>query len=336
MSPEIVLAPVDDFDFASEEYRALFQRSRSSPFQHPDWLSPFYRILAPSHGAEPLIIVGRRLDTGALALVVPLVRRRTGEGVVIEYAFLGVTDYALPVIDPELTPADDDRLAQDFVQALGAFDRMEIAPVRRDELAAWRSLLPADCAPLGFGAHHLRAQSRLDITPKLARKIERLEEQGSLTLEVAGPESIPDAIAAARRFRLGRFRDDPMHSAAGFEFYVAVAARGQRSGLARTYRLSCGGDPVAVLFGLVHHRRFHYLVLGCDYPKYGRFSPGMIMFAKVMDHWFDGGGEIFDFTIGDEAFKIALGCERTPMHHVLQARHAAVRSEPAMAGSGDA
>ena len=127
-----------------------------------------------------------------------------------------------------------------------------------------------------------------------------------------------------------------MQSAAGFAFYTAVAACGQRSGLARTYRLMCGSEPVAVLFGLVHHRRFHYLVLGCDYSKFGRFSPGMIMFARAMDDWFENGGEVFDFTIGDEAFKAALGCKRTAMHRLSQLGNASARSEPALAGSVDA
>lgn len=325
---EIVLTAATEFDFASDEYRALFLKSHCSPFQHPDWLSPFYRTLARDHRVEPLIVVGRRVGTGALALVVPLVRRRTGGGIAIEYAFLGVTDYALPVIDPVIVPADDGRLARDFVRALGRFDRLDIAPVRQDDLAAWRLLLPFQPAALGFGAHHLRLQSPPALTPGLARKARRLAERGPLKLDIAPPDEIRQTMTAARQFRRGRFHNDPMRGGASFDFYVEVAMRDR---LARTYRLWCGDDLAAVLFGLVQQRRFHYLVLGCDYPAFGRFSPGMIMFAKAMEHWFEGGGGTFDFTIGDEAFKSALGCERTPMHRFLlvgankrrTARHAA-------------
>lgn len=331
--PEIDLVAVDRFDFASEEYRALFRRAHASPFQHPDWLSAFYRILAPAHHAEPLIVVGRQLDDGALALVVPLVRRRTDSGIVIEYAFLGVTDYALPVITPEVALARDDRLAPDFREALGPFDRLEIAPVREVDVAAWRLLLPMEPAAIGFSAHHLHAPSQ--VTPNLTRKVRRLQELGDLALVVAGAESASDAMTAARRFRQGRFYDDPLQSAAGFDFYASVAAAGQASGAARTFRLTCGGQTVAVLFGLAHRRRFHYLVLGCDYPSFGRFSPGMIMFARAMEEWFGNGGEVFDFTIGDEAFKSALGCTRTPMVRFLQSS-AAPRIAPALAEAGDA
>jgi CelD/BcsL family acetyltransferase involved in cellulose biosynthesis len=331
----IVLTAAASFDFASDEYRALFLRSHASAFQHPDWLSPFYRTLARAHAVEPVIVIGRRADTGALVLVVPLVRRWTGDGIAIEYAFLGVTDYALAVIDPALMPAEDRRLARDFLQALGRFDRLEIAPVRQDDLAAWWLLLAARPVALGFGAHHLRVRSSPARGRDLARKGRRLLERGPLQLEIAGPDSVRQMMVNARRFRQGRFRDDPMQSEAAFEFYVEVAARGQRSGLARSYQLRCGDDPVAVLFGLIHGRRFHYLVLGCDYPKFGRFSPGMIMFATAMDDWFAGGGEVFDFTIGDEPFKGALGCERTPMYRFSHVG-AKTRLAPELAECADA
>jgi CelD/BcsL family acetyltransferase involved in cellulose biosynthesis len=340
VTPEIGFTASADFDVASDEYQALFLRCGCSPFQHPDWLSPFYGTLARAHDAEPLIVVGRRIDSGALAVVVPLVRRRIGSGIAIEYAFLGVSDYAAPVIDraidPAIMPARDGSLARAFLQALGRFDRLEIAPVRQDDLGSWRMLLAVEPAALGFGAHHLQRPASPRRSAELARKARRLAEHGPLTLDVVGADSIREVMAAARRFRHGRFARDPMQSEASFEFYVEAALRGQGSGLARAYRLACGNDLVAVLFGLVQGRRFHYLVLGCDYPKYGRFSPGMIMFDRAMAHWFEGGGEIFDFTIGDEAFKAGLGCARTPMYRVLHDARADTRTSPDMVECADA
>ncbi|HEY3145287.1 MAG TPA: GNAT family N-acetyltransferase [Dongiaceae bacterium] len=315
MTPEIVFTADARFDFTSDEYRALFLGTRCSAFQHPDWLVPLYR-LAHAQRAEPLVVVGRRTGTMELAVVVPLLKRRTGNDVELEYAFLGVSDYARPVIDAAiLADADRGGLSKNFLRALGAFDRLDIAPVREDDLTVWTPLLACEPAALGFGAHHLHRQAAP--APDLERKTRRLAGQGTLALDVVGRDEIPDLMMAARRFRAGRFRNDPMQAESSFAFYAEVALRGQRSGLARLYRLSCGEDLVAVLFGLAHQGRFYYLVLGCDYPNYGRFSPGMIMFARVMDDWFGNGGAIFDFTIGDEAFKSALGCARTPMYRFL-------------------
>ncbi|MEZ5832950.1 MAG: GNAT family N-acetyltransferase [Dongiaceae bacterium] len=331
---KIDLTAVSEFDFASDAYWALFLRSRCSPFQHPDWLTPFYRILAPAYNARPLIVVGRHVGSGALKLVVPLIRRRIGGTVAIESAFLGVSDYAVPLIDTTIE-IEDGGLARDFLAALGAFDRLEITPVRRDDLEAWRPLLPGRPIALGFGAHHLRMASPPTVAPALARKMRRLAELGPLRLDLAVPESVRQVMSAAQRFRRGRFPNDPMQHDASFAFYVEVAMRGARSGLARTYMLSCGDRLVAVLFGVIHRRRFHYLVLGCDYASHRRFSPGMIMFAKTMKHWFDDGGDVYDFTIGDEPFKTALGCERTPMYG-LPRTGTIRRRAPAMAVGIDA
>jgi len=306
VTTDIIFTVAPDFDFTSDEYRALLLRARCSAFQHPDWLVPLYR-LAERQRVEPFVVVGRRAGTGELAVVVPLVRRRTGAGIAIGYAFLEVTDYACPVADP-LVAGDRGALSKRFLHALGSFDRLEIAPVREDDLAAWAPLLPSAPAALGFGAHHV--QRRVAPGAHLARKIRRLGKYGALRLDVVEPGDIPAVMMAARRFRHGRFRADPVQVDPSFDFYVDVA----RSGLARVYRLSCGNDLVAVLFGLMLRGRFYYLVLGCDYANYKRFSPGMIMFARAMEDWFDSGGEVFDFTIGDEAFKSALGCVRTPMY----------------------
>lgn len=45
----------------------------------------------------------------------------------------------------------------------------------------------------------------------------------------------------------------------------------------------------------------------------------MILFERAMDAWFAAGGEVFDFTIGDEPFKSALGCIRTPLFRLGRA-----------------
>ncbi len=309
------------FDFAAEEYRAFFARAKASPFQHPDWLAPFYRRLVRPPAIAPLVMVGRTA-AGGLALVVPLLRRMEAS-VGIEYASLGVTDYALPVVAPELVPRHVPDLHARFHAALGRHDAFRVAPVRAQDASLWQDLLGMAPEPLGFGAHDLMCdggydsnRSRIFAGGKAAaldRKIRRLAALGELRLVRLPGDEVGVALAAARRFRHGRFKDDPMQRDDFHDFYTEVAERGAGNGLARTYRLSCGGETVAVLFGLIDGERFCYLVLGCDYARFGKFSPGMILFDFAMRDWFADGGKVFDFTIGDEAFKTAFGCRRTAM-----------------------
>ena len=50
----------NSFDFRSEEYVELFERSAATSFQGPLWLDGLYRKLLPHNAARPLILVVRR------------------------------------------------------------------------------------------------------------------------------------------------------------------------------------------------------------------------------------------------------------------------------------
>ena len=136
-------------------------------------------------------------------------------------------------------------------------------------------------------------------------------------MELVEKKDIGDAFSALSAFRNDRFPGDPLQEDCGYRFYVDVASRGAGSGLARTYRLTQGGTTLAVLFGVIEQKRFCYLLLGCDYERYRKFSLGQLMFDRVMYDWAEQGGQIFDFTIGDEPFKKAVGCHRMPLSLVL-------------------
>lgn len=310
----IDLTVVRRFDFRSAEYRELLRASNATAFQHPDWLDPLYRLLAPAHGVEPHIVVGRDRASGRLQMILPLVHAGTS----VEYAFLGVTDYACPVIRPEALGTGGDASARLLAAMNGG--PVTIAPVRQEHVAEWRLLLGADPKPLAFSAHsmpvampdpngrarHFSARRRKD----LARKASRL---GRLELEVVHGGAIGDIFVQAQEFRRGRFENDPLQLDHGLQFYTEVATRGDLSGLSRTLRLTHDGRTVAMLFGLIDSSRFRYIILACDYARYSDFSPGLLIFDRAIAHWVQAGGDVFDFTIGDEPYKSELGCTSTSM-----------------------
>jgi len=312
----IALANEAGFDFGSAEYRAFFARFGRTPFQHPDWLEPFYRRLPEAAGRMPLILVGRQ--AGELCCVLPLLRSPEGE---VSFAFLGVTDYACPVLDPAVLGELSVQAA--LREAVGEH-RLNIGPIHEEHRDMWRALLGQDGAPMHYGAHAIavrqpvaawrRATYGHNMLAGLGRKGRRLAECGELRLaQVSGTEA-RQAMELAARFRVGRFPDDPLQVPQSAAFYGDVAA--SESGLARTFRLSLDGDVVALMFGLVHGERFHYVVLACNYPGYARYSPGLTILDMAIAAWAEEGGTVFDFTIGDEAFKAAFGCRRTPMYAI--------------------
>lgn len=323
-APRVIVEAVGEFDFASAEYRALLARSSATAFQHPGWLTPFYRHRVPAGQAEPLIITGRDAGDGRLMLMLALVRRRDEGKVLVEHAFGGVTDYACPVIARELqaSMAAGASLAASVAGVIGACDAIRIEPVRTEHCALWQGLLGLHVEPLGEGAHAITFDARDEwrgrmLSPRrrstLGRKARRLTDGGVVALDMVDARDMAGAFGELRAFRKGRFPGDPLQEESGFAFYLAVATQGAATGFTRTWRLVQGGTPVAVLFGLVDGGRFLYLLLGCDYERFPRYSPGAIMLDRVIAHWAGEGGAVFDMTIGDEPFKRSLGAERVPL-----------------------
>ena len=92
------------FDFRSEEYQSLHQRSQATAFQGPQWLDALYRHVAPALTAEPVIVTVRETSSGRLVLVLPLARCRRNAVTFMEFADFGLCDYLGAVHDPVDAP----------------------------------------------------------------------------------------------------------------------------------------------------------------------------------------------------------------------------------------
>lgn len=319
-TPDVTVGIEPDLDLAGHEFADLFARSSATAFQHPLWLSTFYERLAPARRADKLIVTIR--EHGRLVGLLPMIRRRLSGVLLVESADLGVSDYAAPVVDAGLTP--DASLPERIVAALAPFDWLRIRPVRAEHLDSWRSLVGGEALRLDFSAHatpltgsfpEWQAQA---LQPAFRRYLDRRKKRffrggaGALKLLEDG-EDILAAIAAIGALRSGRFEGDPIQQDFTRSFYACIAAEGAAAGLSRIYALSHGGEAVGYVFGLTHAGRFHYLLIGCDYERHGRHSPGLLLYDAIIEDWMSAGGSIYDFTIGDEPFKRDFGTKPTAM-----------------------
>jgi CelD/BcsL family acetyltransferase involved in cellulose biosynthesis len=310
------------FDLVAGEYAQLYHRSGATPFQHPLWLDRFYALLAPYREAEPLVVTVRDADNDELRLVLPLIRRQKTAVTLLETTDLGVSDYAVPVVEDGWTiPAD----LPDRVRAvLPPHDLLRIRPVRAETVDTWRACLGGEVEALDFSAHEVAlsadfgAWRKQTLKPDFARYLDRrkkrfLKESGAGLSLLTEREDITRAIAKLRERRAGRFEGDPIQEAAVAGFYTAVAVEGAATGLARTYALTLGDEEIGHVFGITGKGRFHYLLIGCDYERHGRHSPGLIAYDLIIEDWIQAGGCVFDFTIGDERFKRDFGTRATAM-----------------------
>jgi CelD/BcsL family acetyltransferase involved in cellulose biosynthesis len=308
------------FDFASEEYQNLYERGGMTAFQHPIWMSSFYRHLPEAMNFEPVIVTGRMQGYG-LVLLIPMLRRAGGPATAFEFAFMGVSDYAAPALAPEVARAFYERgRLRTFLQAQGALG-LSIEPIRAEHRGVWEMLLGGELEVLHHGSHACPLQKPYDVRSilgarkgrDLERKKRRLKELGEVSFEALGRDDAGRAIFEAAKIRAGRFKDDPLQHPAFIAFYSEVAAYGQKTGYSTTYRLSCSGATVAILFGVTWRKRFCYLLLACDLHHFAAYSPGYLIFDQAMEDWTGRAGDVFDFTVGDETFKSRFCPEREPL-----------------------
>lgn len=315
-----------DLNFGGSEYRELFAEASATAFQHPVWLQQLFGSLAPDAGAEPLPITVRETSSGRLISVIPLMRIRRRGVKIVEYSDLGVTDYCAPVVRNGCNSQirDMPQLADKILDLVGPCDIIRAKSVRPEHAALVEQMTGSAPHPAGFSAHEARlerpyqewrtkafAKSKIKYIDRKRRRFERLE---NTRLELIDkPARTRAAISELKDLRAGRFDGDPIQQESVENFYAEIAEHGCENGFARTYRLSENGKTVGIVFGITHLGRFSYLLIGCDYDNYSKHSPGLLMYDQIMADWLSAGGDIFDFTIGDEAFKADFGTRPVQM-----------------------
>ncbi|MCU0830715.1 MAG: GNAT family N-acetyltransferase [Rhizobiaceae bacterium] len=310
-----------DYEFASAEYHDLFAQSGATAFQHPLWLSLFQRHAAPARGAKMLALTERD-DRGRLLALIPMTMRQAGGVRLAELCDLGISDYCAPVVVQGHEP--DWRALR---AALPAHDVLRIRNIRPDHAAALAAFAATTPRAAGFSAHATALAPSFSewrecaltasFDKYLARRVRKVAAMPEARLaRIDDPAEAASAVRALARLREGRFAGDMIARPEIAAFYAAIAQDGAALGFARTYRLTIDGDVAGVVFGVCHAGRYHYLLIGCDYARFGALSPGLVLYDFAIRDWIEAGGTVFDFTIGDEAFKMDFGTCPTPMAEI--------------------
>jgi CelD/BcsL family acetyltransferase involved in cellulose biosynthesis len=312
----------NSLNFASDEYRALFERSRATAFQHPLWLDRLYRLLAPAEGATPLVVTARRRDDGRLCLVLPLMRRRRRGLRIVEFADLEISDYAAPICeDAALQALAEDARARDrILSLLKPFDLLRIKKVCDGARNLDRLFTGARCEAMDVSAHATAlfapfaewraARMPPSFAKESAKKRRQMERLGAFTFErLQAPDAIEDLLRDLQRFRGQRFPDDYLARKSYFDFYLSVALAGARDGFARAYQTSLDGRRLSGAWGICHQGRFLVLVSGFDATAYPKRSIGALTFEDVASDCIAQQDAVLDFTIGDEHYKRLFGTE---------------------------
>ncbi len=326
-----VVGREDRFDFGSPEYTELHARAGAPPFQHGGWLSELYGVLAPRRRAHKLVVTVRDGD-GRLALVLPLLRRRHGPVRVIEYADLGVSDYAAPVIDPRDAPAllGDDSLVRQVRAALGRFDLLRIAHVPDNADVFLTLLAGARATRHAYRTHTVDRPDTVEawhasLDPAFTRHLEckykRLRPKGAHRLRVIDdPAEVEPMMSRMRQFRAARFAErggvDLVQDPDCFAFYCAAARTSLAAGPGRLVTLEVGGEPVVVVLDLVTPTTELFVLVGYDFERLRNASLGLLIVSELARAAIGRGLHELDLTVGDEPYKADFGARPRPLYEV--------------------
>ncbi len=316
----------DRLELVQRDWETLTASGRYTPFQTLNWLRPWYAIVGPHIGAQPLIVTVHDRASGAPLMLLPFCLRRQGLLKIVEFADGGLSDYNAPILTNGFAPSEREMRAlwRNIVSALPATDvvRLEKLPetlgavvnplhhlqeLRPMSIDSWRVELPRTRA-----AYEKTLTSTF--TKELRRKGRRVEGRGKASLVSARDRD--DALrifAALADMRAHRFaelgRPNVLAIPALRSFYETVILEGWDQSFTTLSALEVNGEIVAALFALRHASTYYLLLSAFQSGDWKSASPGNVALDRMATHLIETGVDVFDFTIGNESYKRDFGAQ---------------------------
>ncbi|WPB83822.1 GNAT family N-acetyltransferase [Sediminicoccus rosea] len=336
-------------DEAEAMWRAAERSLIHTAFQTYEWLATWVETLGTEVAITPLIVLVEEGERPVMLIPLGRAKRRG----IATITFLGgeVTDYHAPLVAADwqdrLAPAGFAPLWTRILAALPRADLLRLGQMPEDILgvpnpfASLPGARPSDVAlslRLPANVEDFRRGLRSNLASDTRRKRRRLAEIGAVEHAVARtPEEMSAAVAAMADRKSRRFLEttgkDPFARPAFRAFYDRMSQRVPGDGAVQASVLRVGGEVVAAHWGVVHRGRFYYLMIGWSAGEWFRYSVGRILIDALIAAAIEDRLEVFDLTIGDEAYKsdwanerltlLALNLALSPAGRVVLAAEAA-------------
>ena len=313
---------------ARADWLALQTVAMVHPFQDWHWHDSWDKARVSAAGEASMIALVRDVSGTPKALYsLHVLPSRWGQTWVQPTAH-DISDYVSPLISPDFAgSAGPDGLGELFSRVLSL----------RGTRGAWQALRqPGPMAgyhtgrlrPSPLNGHEAVLQPDWMSWYELRRshnkrKNDRYRER---RLSKEGDVSFIEASTAAQAIDITRFAidvkqrqlagrgissafDDP----AVRQMFVNLAAR--PDGPLRAFMLDIDGEPVSAVICLVGGGRCCYVISSYKPGRYDAYSPGAVLLRRVLEWACDQSLEVFDFTIGDEAYKFDWAERKLPLYY---------------------
>ena len=299
-------------DELSREWDILLaQSSADSVFLTSAWLRAWHETFGRY---SPLIVPQVRTDGHLIAAAAFLLSNG-----VIEFAGAGPSDYSDFVtsrhIDDNLRIRAIDALLVEAKAAAQSFRYFRLGRVQPESETLksiaeprskfmWTFVGGATAAPyldMALVEDRLRKKS-------LRRHERGLERSGSLACDThVTADAILPQLDDFFELHVARWQSSGVESLFlqdhTREFYRRLTSGLDATGQLRFTTLRLGGRLIAAHFGFLHSKRFTWYKPTFD-PTIAKLSPGEVLIKRLLELARDEGAAVFDFTIGNEPFKL--------------------------------
>jgi len=324
---QIALSVHDDLAAIEAEWGRFEQHADCTVFQTFGWLSTWQQHIGARNGVRPAIVVGR--DTaGDIVFMLPLSTRSTGFARELTWLGSELGDYNAPLLARDFSNRIDTaqftQLWRAIAQRLQAAPQLSYDLVRFEKmpatvggqanpmLALGVTLNPsgAYATPLGERWDTFYTAKRSANTRRRDRnKRNRLAEAGAVKLVT--PESASAVLETlstlmeqkARAF--ARMGVANLFARPGYsDFYRAIATDLRTRHLVHVSQLEVGSQVAAANIGLTFRDTYYHLQASYLDGEFARFGPGAAHLHDLLRYAIERGFKEFDFTIGDERYKL--------------------------------
>ena len=327
LRPRLSIHIVTEFAAVETEWRRFERTADCTAFQTFDWLAAWQRHVGERCGARPVIIVGRFAE-GDIALIAPLCLMRRYSAQQLCWLGQDLCDYNAPLLAADFSQR---ATREDFLTAWYELQvHMQCEPLLRHDcielekmperigaqpnpfmhLAVTPNRNSAHLAHLGTDWEKFYRARRSSATRRRDRsKLRHMSQFGDVRFVTA--TDIADACRtleilmeqkrrALARKGIGDIFAPPGHR----EFFLDLAANPATSHLVHVSRVEIGDTCAAANFGIVFGDRYYHVLASYVDGAVAHYGPGALHLRELLAYAINRGLKLFDFTIGDESYKL--------------------------------
>jgi CelD/BcsL family acetyltransferase involved in cellulose biosynthesis len=352
LTPELVSLSLETDLAALRPLWSEFERSAlGHVYQSHGWVSIWNNAIGSKLGVAPHIVLGRAPD-GRLLFLLPLgVGRRMGSSALIwmggsEADLKGglfAADFLASFAQDSwkllwarirrLLPAVDVVHLVDQPEAIGAFPN--------PFCALKTNSLPANTHATRLGRDweaYYRSKRNGSARNLEKRRMRQLQAEGEVSFEIARTqEEIESGLAWLLQQKAKALREvgvsDPFADPCVRDFFTESTRNSFPKGTSHLSLLRVDGKPVSGVWGLVHNKRFYYIICVYD-AAYSKQSPGRLHLRELLRWAVENGLETFDLGVGEADYKFHWCEEHVPLFATIEACTFRGRGVAAFIGAG--